>query len=406
MSIYKAFSLLLVVQLGRCCVARSETACLTRRKCNQQRKELGFASFFIGNYQTKGCFSKGSVAYFGTGGSRDDKAEPDLAGVTERIWCGGDSSNGTTKATTKPTQEPTKEPTSAPTNALDPALFGEGNAPREDCVEVRVQFNTGRLDGGKAGLNLSQKAADDPSSGVAVWYFPVGSLEGESEYAPGPACLPRGTYALSIVGRGTYSAHVDGEEVLFGSSRPGKTSAHDIVVGYEAAMTDAEEAWLNEHNRRRAAFHERHGREYRPLTWSRELADSASDWADRILPTCQFDHEPDLRVGENVALNHYSGFRGPSDNEVPATILARWSDRKLDKEYPDNQTLTQVMWRGTRHLGCATKHATDGDGNYCYVSICRYSRPGNCNMKQNNWLDLTLQDRSPCGEACPEEGCH
>ncbi len=187
----------------------------------------------------------------------------------------------------------------------------------------------------------------------------------------------------------------------------GKTNSYDIIVGYDPPMDDYKKAWLDEHNERREAFHEKNGKKYRPLRWSSELARDASAWVDEILPTCKIVREPGLEEGENIAIHRYSENQGPSDNETPSTILARWSDAKLRKDYTDNQTMTQVMWRASRYVGCASKSVMNAeDGAYCYVSICRYSRPGNCSMRSGNWLDVTLRDHSRCGKACPGEGCH
>ena len=77
-------------------------------------------------------------------------------------------------------------------------------------------------------------------------------------------------------------------------------------------------------------------------------------------------------------------------------------------DYPDNQTMTQVMWRATRYLGCSGKRLRNPDGRYCYASVCRYARPGNCGVKSydGGWLGGALEDRTPCGAACPEAGCY
>lgn len=420
--------------------------------CNKQRQKVGFDKFFVGNYPTKGCFSRGGKAYFGIGGNKDDKSESPLSGNKERLWCNESPSQPNTK---KPTEAPTEKPRSAPQlqstcltqsecnlkrhelgftkymignystkgcfSEGDTAFFGSsgttgdksesplsGEKKRIWCATapkcIDVQVNTGELFGDKVGFKLSTKPRDGSTS-EELFDFPVGSLESESEYAK-QVCVSEGTYTLTVVGKSSYSARVVGEEVLFGFNAWGKTNSHDIIVGYKPAMDDDEKAWLDEHNTRRETFHTKHNKEYRPLQWSSELAQDASNWVDKILPTCEIVQEPNLEEGESIAINEYSDSIGPSENETPAKILARWSDKKLDREYPDNQTMTQVMWRATRYVGCATKFVKYDDGTYCYVSICRYTRPGNCNTGSGNWLATTLDDRTRCGKACPEEGCH
>ncbi|KAL7535736.1 hypothetical protein ACHAXR_006700 [Thalassiosira sp. AJA248-18] len=184
--------------------------------------------------------------------------------------------------------------------------------------------------------------------------------------------------------------------------------SYDILAGYAPEMNDHEKAWLDGHNIRRKAFHEQHGTEYRPLLWSPELARDASNWVDAILPTCKFIREPNLEQGENVSNKRYNS--RSDDKEDPEVILYRWSDLVLeqDKDYPYNNRMTQVMWRSTRYIGCSNKFLqNDVDGSYCYVSICRYSRPGNCAVgTYDNWLIPTLEEYTTCGKACPEEGCY
>jgi len=349
---------------------------MTRRECDRQRQKLGYSRLYVGNYQTKGCFSKGDVAYFGRGGNGDDKSKPELLGEQKRIWC---------------------------TAAATPIQTTTSHDPREKCIDVRV--NTGKLYGEKAGFELSTKPRDG-SGPKKLLDYPAGSLDSEKEYKK-KICVPEGTYTLTAIGKGSHSALVEDEEILFGYNSWGKTNSYDIVVGYDPPMDDYKKAWLDEHNERREAFHENNGKKYRPLRWSSELARDASAWVDEILPTCKIVREPGLEEGENIAIHRYSENQGPSDNETPSTILARWSDAKLGKDYPDNQTMTQVMWRASRYVGCASKSVMNAeDGAYCYVSICRYSRPGNCSMLSGNWLDVTLRDHSRCGKACPGEGCH
>ena len=101
----------------------------------------------------------------------------------------------------------------------------------------------------------------------------------------------------------------------------------------------------------------------------------------------------------------------PRDTEGPESIMTRWVEREANKDYPNNQSFTQVMWRATRYLGCADRYELveleDGSSTHCYISVCRYARAGNCNVgKYANWMTPVLADSSPCGPVCPAEGCH
>lgn len=83
-------------------------ACVTQQECDERRQELGIASFVIGEYTTKGCFTNIGdlgVAFFGTGGTEEDKATPskELAGGQERIWCTNKETLTTISAVSTPT---------------------------------------------------------------------------------------------------------------------------------------------------------------------------------------------------------------------------------------------------------------------------------------------------------------
>eukprot|EP00956_Cyclotella_meneghiniana_P033086 scaffold93091_cov70-Cyclotella_meneghiniana.AAC.2 len=61
--------------------------CDTEEACNQRRQELGFEKYIVRASASKGCFSKGNNAYFGTGGSLSAISKPNLPRGRERIYC-------------------------------------------------------------------------------------------------------------------------------------------------------------------------------------------------------------------------------------------------------------------------------------------------------------------------------
>eukprot|EP00571_Detonula_confervacea_P017166 CAMPEP_0172309484 /NCGR_PEP_ID=MMETSP1058-20130122/9749_1 /TAXON_ID=83371 /ORGANISM="Detonula confervacea, Strain CCMP 353" /LENGTH=973 /DNA_ID=CAMNT_0013022113 /DNA_START=8 /DNA_END=2929 /DNA_ORIENTATION=- len=64
------------------------TVCLELSDCDAMRQKMGItSSLYVGDYQTKGCFSKNGIAYWGSGGSIDDKSKTSLQGIQERVWC-------------------------------------------------------------------------------------------------------------------------------------------------------------------------------------------------------------------------------------------------------------------------------------------------------------------------------
>lgn len=154
--------------------------------------------------------------------------------------------------------------------------------------------------------------------------------------------------------------------------------------------------WLEGHNRRRAHFHAKYGKQYVPLFWSDDLADGAADYAAYLVGrNCAFRHcrrsfpngEEDCDFGENLAMNW--GWGGPRSAEE---VLTAWTE---EEESTMGGHYTQVLWRATHYVGCATASGPCG-----HIQICRYLRPGNC-----NGLHRYLDDDSPCGPFCPAEGC-
>jgi len=123
-----------------------------------------------------------------------------------------------------------------------------------------------------------------------------------------------------------------------------------------------------------------------------------------------FAHSLDMEneYGENLAAAFDDG-TGLS----PDGVLERWVEGEEDLIWPGNIHLTQVLWRATTHVGCARASKQDSNsGGFltCHSYVCRYARPGNCNMivePDNNdwWLPIVLKDDSPCTPECPSDGC-
>ena len=147
--------------------------------------------------------------------------------------------------------------------------------------------------------------------------------------------------------------------------------------------------------------------------------------------------DPDAKFGENLAGNSGSGSWG----QVRSTeaVLTRFVENEVEKEYPNNGHLTQVstyakffvvssfspiphsphclhlsqvLWRATKYVGCAETSKPKEGGGMCHVQVCRYTRSGNCNMnkymnnKKDWWMVPMMMEDSPCGPACPPEGCY
>lgn len=118
---------------------------------------------------------------------------------------------------------------------------------------------------------------------------------------------------------------------------------------------------LKAHNVRRAV----HGAQ--DLVWDDELA----AWAHKVSSTCVFEHSGGP-YGENLA----AGGDG-----TPEEFVGRWYDEGVSEGYnygsggfsSETGHFTQVVWKGTSRLGCATVNCP-GLGNYF---TCEYADAGN-----------------------------
>ena len=69
------------------------------------------------------------------------------------------------------------------------------------------------------------------------------------------------------------------------------------------------------------------------------------------------------------------------------------------------------MWRASKYLGCGEAAKVTGRTT-CRIQVCRYARPGNCNMSAhgarqgNGWIKPMLEEHSRCGAECAPEGCY
>lgn len=114
-----------------------------------------------------------------------------------------------------------------------------------------------------------------------------------------------------------------------------------------------------------------------PLVWDTTVAAAAASWA----AGCKWAHTPNNPYGQNIAAGTWSTF-GAKD----ATDL--WYDEyklyDFDKgEYSDaTGHFTQMVWKGSKKLGCALQKCTaqqmglgsSGSANYV---VCNYDPPGN-----------------------------
>ncbi|KAH6917211.1 PR-1-like protein [Coprinopsis sp. MPI-PUGE-AT-0042] len=123
--------------------------------------------------------------------------------------------------------------------------------------------------------------------------------------------------------------------------------------------------WLNAHNTVRA----RHGA--RALTWGSDLEAAARNWAQR----CVWQHSGGAvgSYGENLAA-------GTGSFPISSAVKS-WADEVVDynPNNPQASHFTQVVWKSTTRLGCATVTCNPfvfGNQPATY-HVCEYDPPGN-----------------------------
>lgn len=157
--------------------------------------------------------------------------------------------------------------------------------------------------------------------------------------------------------------------------------------------------WVNAHNVRRQRYHTRYGKSYVPLKWSASLANDARAWANNLVGSCRLVHDQGRPPsGENLAMQSWNG--------SPDSVLTMWTEQEDPGNgrfiWPNSGHFSQVLWRGTKYVGCGTASRSG-----CTIHVCRYRAPGNCNLLNNlwRWAEVVFADSSGCGPQCPAEGC-
>lgn len=130
-------------------------------------------------------------------------------------------------------------------------------------------------------------------------------------------------------------------------------------------------AMLAGHNEARAAVG------VAPLVWDDGLARSAQDYAQVLARTGRFRHADQKAQGENL----FTGTRGAY---AYAEMVQSWVDERRNfinaptpnfsrtPRWSDVAHYTQIVWRRTNAVGCATASSSQAD----YL-VCRYAPPGN-----------------------------
>lgn len=148
-----------------------------------------------------------------------------------------------------------------------------------------------------------------------------------------------------------------------------------LLVGGTVQRADFNSRLLAAHNAERARIG------VPSMGWDPALAADARVWADELAATGRFEHSPDEPgkplQGENL-------WAGTPRAFAPESMVGLWVAEKSDYRpgaFPNNSRsgnvekvghYTQLIWRSSRRVGCATAVGRDEE-----FLVCRYSDAGN-----------------------------
>jgi len=151
--------------------------------------------------------------------------------------------------------------------------------------------------------------------------------------------------------------------------------ASPLLMGGTVARADFNQRLLAAHNSERAAMG------VPPLAWNAGLAADARVWANQLAATGRFEHSPDEPGEEPQGENLWAGTPRAFS---PEAMVRLWSTEKRDYRpgvFPNNSRsgdvenvghYTQLIWRASRHVGCASAVGRNEE-----FLVCRYSEAGN-----------------------------
>lgn len=145
-------------------------------------------------------------------------------------------------------------------------------------------------------------------------------------------------------------------------------------LGDAGPMPTAQE-YVSAHNRARRRAMPVPSPALGDVTWDNTVAAFAKVGADR----CVWGHRQQDTYGENL---HASSIA-----DTPTSMVEDWESEKAAYTYSTNACAsvcghyTQLVWRSTLRIGCATTLCTTGSplagGGPWYLTACNYDPPGN-----------------------------
>lgn len=148
-----------------------------------------------------------------------------------------------------------------------------------------------------------------------------------------------------------------------------------LLMGGTSVRADFDQRLLAAHNAERAAIG------VPPLRWNDDLANDALMWARQLAATGRFEHSPDEPGKEPQGENLWAGTPRAYS---PEAMVGLWAAEKKDYRagvFPNNSRsddvervghYTQLIWRGSGEVGCATAVGRSEE-----FLVCRYSQAGN-----------------------------
>lgn len=174
-------------------------------------------------------------------------------------------------------------------------------------------------------------------------------------------------------------------------SRSGPTDSGASIIEPPVATQTvsfgfAPQEWVDAHNKRRLVY----GKP--PVSWNDDLAAQAKAWTDYLVTV----HDCDLMhisskcrtgVGENLVMNWCSSACSPYS---PEEVCKAWTEDEIElvptEGHKQAGHATQVLWKHSTHIGCATSSGACG-----HVSACRYNPPGNYNCDNQNCVKTIFE---------------
>ena len=102
--------------------------------------------------------------------------------------------------------------------------------------------------------------------------------------------------------------------------------------------------WRIQHNKMRKKYQVEFGGRYKALRWNTGLEDEAHAWAQEIVKTC-VNAAPGSEENPNNWGSNSAAQRGTRDFRPVQSIMKMW-ENTLERGYPKNRVMTQVLWRG------------------------------------------------------------